>query len=185
MQTRLFRVLPPALAALPLLAACAAQGPFPSLAPRAVERDFKGGSAPADCPDTADVDTATAEAPAPPVDPDPQLGARVSELLAAARGGQSDFAEALPRARAAAQSAGAIGSETWIAAQQEISRLEAARARTVDALAELDALAIRRSDEAVSEADYRSILAAAEEVRNLVQAQQAELDRIAALVSAP
>jgi hypothetical protein len=185
MQTRLFRVLPPALAALPLLAACAAQGPFPSLAPRAVERDLTGGSAPADCPDAADRGTEMAEAPAPPVSPDPQLGARVFELLAAARAGQAAFAEALPRARVAAQGAGAPGSETWIAAQQEISRLEAARARTMDALAELDALAIRRSDGAVSETDYQAVLAAAEEVRNLVQAQQSELDRIAALVSAP
>ena len=78
-----------------------------------------------------------------------------------------------------------MGTEGWIAAQQEISRLEAARARTVNALAELDALAISRSGVPVGEADYQAVLAAAEEVRGLVQAQQAELDRIQGLVRNP
>ena len=52
------------------------------------------------------------------------------------------------------------------------------------AMTELDALAIRRSDVPVSEADYQSLLSAADEVRALAQAQQAELDRIAGMVSA-
>ena len=37
----------------------------------------------------------------------------------------------------------------------------------------------------VGEADYQAVLAAAEEVRGLVQAQQAELDRIQGLVRNP
>ena len=183
MQTRLFRVFPAVLLALPLVGGCAAQGTFPSLAPRAVERDLTGGSAPAGCPDIrAPAADPTLAAP-PPVNPDPQLGARTAELLAAARAGQADFAGALPQARAAAERAGTVGSESWVAAQLEISRLEAARARSVDALAELDSLAIRRSGVPVSEEDYQAVLAAAQEVRALTQAQQAELDRIAALVS--
>ena len=173
MHGRLIRLALPA-AMLPLIGACAAQGPFPSLAPRAVERDLAGGSAPAGCPDFPEAEP-SASAPTPPiVNPDPRLGARAA-----------DFAEALPAARAAAESAGAVGTEGWIAAQQEISRLEAARARTVDALAELDALAISRSGVPVGEADYQAVLAAAEEVRGLVQAQQAELDRIQGLVRNP
>lgn len=188
MPSRPFRVSPPLLLALPLLGACASQGEFPSLAPRAVERDLTGGSEPAGCPDS-DVGTSAAgaapETPALPANPDPQLGARVAELLAAARAGQSTFADALPRANASAARAGAAGSETWIAAQQEMSRLEAARTRTADALAELDALAIRRSDAPVRKADYQSLMAAAGEVRALAQAQEAELDRLAGLISEP
>ena len=184
MHGRLIRLALPA-AMLPLIGACAAQGPFPSLAPRAVERDLAGGSAPAGCPDFPEAEP-SAPVPTPPiVNPDPRLGARAAELLAAARAGQAGFAEALPPARAAAESAGAVGTEGWIAAQQEISRLEAARARTVNALAELDALAISRSGVPVGEADYQAVLAAAEEVRGLVQAQQAELDRIQGLVRNP
>ena len=179
-----FRLALPLLT-LPLVGACAAAGPFPSLAPRAVERDLTGGSAPAGCPDFPEAEPTPAPAAPPPVNPDPQLGARATELLTAARAGEADFAAALPRARTAAQAAGGPGTESWVAAQQEISRLEAARARTVDALAELDSLAISRSGAAVGEEDYQAVLAAAEEVRALVQAQQAELDAIAGLISAP
>lgn len=181
MQLRLL----PALIAMPILGACATQGSFPSLAPRAVERDLTGGSAPAGCPGVVETAPAAPPPPPPPVNPDPQLGARTAELLAAARAGQQAFADALPAAEAAAARAGAAGSDSWVAAQQEISRLEAARARTVDALAELDALAIRRADVPVSEADYQAVIAAAEEARALAQTQQADLDRIAARVSAP
>ncbi len=184
MQIRLFRVLSIPALALPLLGACATQGDFPSLAPRQVERDLTGGSAPVGCPGMEDggAPAQQAEAPPAPVNPDPQLGSRVAELLAAAREGQSDFAAALPAANRAAARAGAAGSEDWIAAQQEISRLGAARSRTVDALAELDALAVRRSDVPVAEADYQAVLSAAEEVRALSEAQQAELDRLAGLI---
>lgn len=186
MQIRQFRVLPALILGLPLLGGCATQGDFPSLAPRQVERDLTGGSAPVGCPGTEDAaPVQQAEAQPAPVSPDPQLGARVAELLASARAGQSDFAEALPGANRAAARAGAAGTENWIAAQQEVSRLESARTRTVDALAELDALAIRRSDAPVAVADYRAVLAAAEEVRGLTQAQQAELDRLEGVLSDP
>jgi hypothetical protein len=187
MQIPLFRVFSCSLFALPLLGGCAATGDFPSLAPRAVERDLTGGSAPVGCPGTEDAvaPAQTAEAQPVPVNPDPQLGARVAELLAAARAGQADFARALPAANRAASRAGAAGTENWIAAQQEISRLESARTRTVGALAELDALAIRRSDQPVAEADYQALLTAAEDVRALTEAQQAELDRLEGELSDP
>nr|WP_295370968.1 hypothetical protein [uncultured Sphingosinicella sp.] len=187
MQIRLFRVFSLSALALPVLGGCATQGDFPSLAPRQVERDLTGGSAPIGCPGTEGeaAPVQQAEAQPAPVNPDPQLGARVAELLASARRGQSEFAAVLPAANRAAARAGAAGSENWIAAQQEISRLESARTRTVDALAELDALAIRRSDAPVAEADYQAVLSAAEEVRRLSEAQQAELARIGGRITAP
>jgi|GEM_PF-523543 len=176
------RILLP-FAASALLSACAAQGPFPSLAPRAVERELSGQAAPP-CP-TAQA-PAVSPAPPPPLPEDAQLAARVTALLASARSGQGAFAEFLPRASASAARAGAAGSDSWIAAQQDISRLEAARAQTLDALAELESLSVARSgDPATNEADRASVLAAAEEVRALSGAQQAEIARLSGLLSGP
>ena len=173
----------PLLLVTGLVCACAAQGPFPSLAPRAMERELSGQPLP---PCLAGATAAPAPAPAAaPVD-DAQLAGRLSQLIVQARQGEADFASALPAARASAARAGAAGSETWIAAQQDISRLEAARARTVDALAELEALSLSRSgDRATSEADRASVVAAAEEVRGLAEAQQAEIGRLSAGLSGP
>lgn len=169
-----------------LLSACAAQGSFPSLAPRPIEREYAEGAAPPPCPDLE------APAPAPqPVEPtsvasDPVLNARVQELLAEARAGQREFQERFVEAGRAAARAGAPESESWIAAQQEISRLEAARARTANALSELETLAIRRSaGSSLSETDYAVVLAAVEEARSLAAAQEVEIDRISGGVSAP
>ncbi len=167
------------------LSACASQGPFPSLAPRAVERGLAGGSAAAPCPDEEAAREVAQALPAP-LPSDPQLRARVTALLAQARQGQTAFAELLPRAERGAARAGAPGSEPWIAAQQEISRLEAARARTADAVAELDTLSIRRpADGAVNEDDYQAVLQAEAEARTLADRQQAEVDRLSALIGEP
>ena len=165
--------------------ACAAQGPFPSLAPRAAERGLAGGSAPAPCPDEEAVQEQLAAAPAP-VPSDAALRARVAALLVEARQGQAAFSEILPRASQSAARAGAAGSEPWIAAQQEISRLAAARARTSDALAELDSLSIGRSAAgALNQEDYQAIDAAEGEVRALAEQQESELVRLTGLVGEP
>ena len=171
-----------ALSLLLVLGACAAAGPYPSLAPRALERNLTGGSAPAGCPVDTDPAAAfggsAAETTAAPVS-DPQLRSRVAELVQAARAGQSEFAGLLPGAERSVAAAGAAGSEPWIAAQQEVSRLEAARARTSDALAELDSLSIRpAAGPAVNEADYAAVLVALEEVRGIARAQDEALDRV-------
>jgi hypothetical protein len=176
--------LPLATLLLPtvFLSACAAQGSFPSLAARAAERGQAGGSAPALCPEVDAPDpAAVASAPAPPPS-DPQLRSRITELLAQARAGQTEFASLLPRAQAAIGRSGAAESEAWIEAQQQLSRLEAARARTVDALAELDSLGISRSAGAAATAnqDRTAIAQAEDEVRALAEAQQTELARLSA-----
>ena len=159
-----------ALTAASLIAGCAPSGDFPSLAMRPVERD----------------PAAEPERPAPPQAPaDPQLTARIGELLAQVRQGESAFRAALPDAQRAARAAGGAGSESWIAAQQEISRLEAVRAPTVAALAELDALSVERSNVPTAVADYAALTAAAEEAGTLAAAQRAEIDRLSGAVSAP
>jgi len=175
------RLLP--LCAAALLAGCAAGGPYPSLAPRAAEYDAAEGRPPPPClpGDVAGVTATPTPAPAPAVNA--ALGRQVAALLAEARAGQSAFAAALPEASASAAKAGEARSENWVAAQQELSRLAAARTRGADALAGLDALAVAGSDTAASAEDEAALTAAIEEAQRLTADQQAELDRIGALLS--
>jgi hypothetical protein len=122
------------LPALLLLGGCAAQtGDFPSLAPRAIEK----------------LDTSEPEATPAVVAPvDPALATRVAALLADAEAGDRDFAEARRTAepRIIAGASASTGSDAWIAAQEAVSRLTAARNRTAAALQALDALAIEQAD---------------------------------------
>jgi hypothetical protein len=170
-----------ALVILPLfvsLSACAGQGGFPSLAPRAAERGLAGGSAPALCPDAEAAPVAVAAVVAAPLS-DPQLRKRVAGLVEAAQAGQREYSALLPGVENAVANAGPAESESWIAAQLEVSRLAAARGRTADALSELDALGLRRSAErAGNEEDLQAILQAAAEARSLAAQQQADLDRL-------
>lgn len=159
---------PLGIAAL-LLGGCAAQGDFPSLAPRAVE-SINYDEEP------------VREVPA--VAPDPALAAQIAALLEQARQGQSAFEAALPAARASVGSAGAAASESWIAAQMAISRLESARGPTALALAELDQLALAHANRPINEGDFERLMAVVESVRAFAVAQKAEIERLRAALSA-
>jgi len=149
---------------LALLAGCAAtQGPFPSLAPRAVERELSQEAVPT---------------PVPTVPEDPALRSRIAQLIGLAREGQSAFEAALGSARAAVAGAGAAGSEGWTMAQVEISRLGAARAPTVNALAELDALAIARARKPTSASDTAAVEAAVAQVQAMADRQHDQLESL-------
>jgi hypothetical protein len=156
-----------AACAVPLIAGCAVEGPFPSLAQRGVER----------------------ERPTEPVRPSPDVAAdaalqtRVAELLALARQGDRDFDAAFGRAEAVARGAGAPDSDSWIAAQQQISRVEAARAETMRALGDLDQLALQRADVPTSEADYTAVNSAIQTVERLALEQQSRLDRLKDIIA--
>jgi hypothetical protein len=170
-------------AASVLLAGCAAQGDFPSLAPRAVEGELSpaAGCRREGACAAADPEPAAAAA----VADDPRLAARILELAERARSGDRAFASLLPEARRSAARAGRSGSEPWIEAQQLVSRLEAARSPTVDALAELDALSLARSEDAgTSPPDRERLAAAAQEARALADAQRVELERLNGQLSA-
>ena len=172
------------LATLPFIGACAAQGPFPSLAPRAIERIDSTAPAPPCLAATQAPPEPPLPEPAPFAD-DPQIAARIGELLGGARQGQREFAAALARATASVPRAGAAGSEPWIAAQSDVSVLEAARARTSDAVAELDRLLLVRSEQPTSEADLEALRSASAEVAQIAEAQQAELERLRGSLSEP
>jgi len=109
------------------LSACssAGGGPYPSLAPRAAEA----------------IDP---RVPVPEVVNDRPASAtltgRLADLVAQARQGDADFAPAIDRAEALASAAGAAQSESWIAAQEALSAADAARAPTIRALGDIDAL---------------------------------------------
>jgi hypothetical protein len=155
-----------ALMLLPFLPGCATKGTFPSLAPRAVER----------------LSMEEPVRPVPVIPSDASLAGQIAELAAAARQGQSEFDRALPAARTAAAAAGGPGSESWIEAQQRLSRLEAARAPTVTALAELDALNVRRANVPTSPSDQAALRQATEAASALASDQQQIIDSVRASI---
>lgn len=158
---KLYRVL--VLAALPtLLAGCITHGPWPSLAQRPDER-------------------LTIDEPvraAPQIADDSTLRVRINNLVAEARAGNAAFERDYDDAARAAARAGAEGSDSWMAAQQAISRVEAGRGRTSNAAAELHQLATARADEPTSEADRAALAVNIEVVDALVQEQQSRMNRL-------
>jgi hypothetical protein len=121
-----------------------------------------------------------AEAPLGPVDP--ALAARLAELVAEGRDGGRKFDAAEGPARALANAAGAKESESWIAAQQSLSGLEAARAQSVRALADVDALTAARitATGGIARADLAAVEAASGELRAMTDAQSQVIDAIGA-----
>jgi len=155
----------PILAALlaACLAGCVSQGPFPSLAPRPAERE--------------DWTEEPAHA-APVVADDAALRTRIAALIAEAREGGRAFDADLPAAERATAHVGPAESDSWVEAQQAISRLQASRGRTDEAAAELHQLRLARAGQPSSATDLAALDAAIEEVGALVERQQGQLDRI-------
>lgn len=148
-----------------MLAGCAADGDFPSLAVRAVERE--------------PFDPEPVRTP-PPVAREAALLDRVRALGAEARSGDAAFAAEMAAAETATGRAGTSGSEGWIVAQEAVSRAEAARGATVTALAALDALALERAAMPTNQDDFALLLAEAEAVRMLAEAQHRRLATVRA-----
>jgi hypothetical protein len=151
------------LIAAALMPACTPNGEFPSLARRAIESE-----------DPLEEPVRTA----PAVAVEPALRTQAAALLAEARHGEREFEAALTPAAAAARGAGAPGSESWVVAQQALSRAEAARAPTMRALAELDRLAVERARLPTNEADLAEIRAALEEAGRIAAGQQRRIDGV-------
>ena len=159
-----------ALAALALLAGCAAQDAgYPSLAPRAVET------------------ASFAEPLTPPpavAAADPALDARIAETGRARVAAMESFTAVSDRAERlarAARGAGA-GSEPWIAAQTALAELDALRAQHQDAVGALEDMAAARA-QALQPA-YPALEQALVEARAATAAQTRRIDAIAALLPA-
>lgn len=154
-------LLTPLLSGL-LVAGCASGGDFPSLAPRPVEQ--------LSMEEPIRVD--------PPVAPDPAFRSQVADLLARARAGDAAFERAYARAAPLARGSGSAGSDSWVQAQEAISRAEVARTETTVALADLDRLAIERADVPTNESDHSALMEAREFAQALANDQHRRLESL-------
>ena len=146
-----------------LLAGCAQEGQFPSLAHRPAE----------------DIDmTVEPVREAPVVPANAALRARIEQLTDALRRGERRFDGDYGAAASAARAAGAQGSESWVVAQQAISRLEASRAQTTAALADLNQLRLERADLPTSEEDQAALDTAIAFGDRVAADQQTRIDRL-------
>jgi hypothetical protein len=156
------------LAAACLVGGCAAQGDFPSLARRPAENDLS-----IEEPVRPAVEVAT----------DAALSSRVAELRAEAAAGDRAFESALTPATLAVARAGGRETESWTAAQQALSRLEAAREATMRALGDLDALALSRAGMPTNSGDFAGLNASLSAVQAMAAGQQERLDGLRARLS--
>ncbi|HEX6374796.1 MAG TPA: hypothetical protein VFZ91_03650 [Allosphingosinicella sp.] len=159
------------LVPLVLAGGCAAPGPYPSLAPRSAEKAYADGE--------------DERQPTPQPD-DAALAAEIVRLVAAAKAGAAEFDAALPAAEAAVAAAGPPSSDSWVEAQQAVSRLEAARARVTAALADLDAVNVERAAAGTLGAGDRDRLRAAiAGTQALADAQAERVRRLEERLSRP
>jgi hypothetical protein len=162
------RLAPALLLSMLAIAGCTQPGgPAPSLAPR---------------PEEAIDPRLPVEAAAPAATVEPTLAARLSELVAQARAGDSPFCDAADAAERLVATAGERQSESWIAAQQALSAAVAAREPTTRALGEIDALGATRIQQqgGINPADRAAIEAAAAEVGAIDRAQAARIEAMQA-----
>lgn len=149
------------------LAACSTPrvGPEPSLAPRSAEAIDPRVPIPSDIP----VGTV-----------DPDLARRLDELVSQVRAGASAFDAQEAEATRLAAAAGPESSESWVAAQQALSRLVERFGVTTRAAADIDALASARLEGKhwIAPADQAAIAAAASAVAAISEPQAASIARI-------
>jgi hypothetical protein len=165
----------PFLALVLCLEACAASGPYPSLARREAER--VEGTAP---PATPDPDLA--DAPVPPA----LLQANIDQLVRQASDAHDEFEMQREEAllAVAAASGSEVASEDWVAGEVALASLEAARADAVTALSELDRrYATERIARPASVSPSAALLAAARErIRAWVDAENLVLADLSSLM---
>jgi Meckel syndrome type 1 protein len=155
-----------AAASLCLLAGCAADGPYPSLAQRPAEKAFAEER---DAPD-----------PVPPQPAaDPALVREAQQFVARAEAGRSAFDAAYDAAAPLTARAGAPGSEIWVQAQQAVSRVVSAEAETARAMADLDQLAAARASAGtLNDADAVALRDASARVQAIADSQAGRLQRL-------
>lgn len=162
MSMRLACILIPAL-----LAGCAAQGEYPSLAKRPIEKG----------------ETTSTSPPPPAIPSDPALLARIDTAVKQAKDGVPAFEAALPASREMVQrGAGAAeGSDAWISGQMGASRLERTVIPARDALSALDAERTPAIGRGNAE-DIARLEAAIAEVEAIVDRQAGEVNRLLAML---
>ena len=154
-----------ALLALLLSACSVPQAGEPSLAPRAAEA----------IDPRVPIPNEVVAGPA-----DPALTARIADLMNQVRSGDAAFQGAAQDAERLAAAAGAAQSDSWIAAQQALSAMVAARAPVTGALADLDALAAARlaATGGIQPGDLAAVQAASREAGLISEHEAAVIDRL-------
>jgi hypothetical protein len=152
-----------------LLPACTSvEGEFPSLERRAYESD-----------DPVAIADAEPQAPAVLIQ---SLKNQVDSLVARHSKAEAAYARDLPTIRSVAQRAAgsAVGSESWVNAHLQLSRLDQARADSVAVVRDFDALIARAGD--TDAAMVPLLVAAQKPVADAVTAQNAEIERLSRLI---
>ena len=113
------------------------------------------------------------------------LAAKLAALLNQAQVGDEAYRAALGPTRRAVSAAGKTGSDGWIAAQQQLSALEQARAPTTSAAAAIDALAgdAIKADSGIDADELEAIQRAAQEADAVSARQTSELAALNARLS--
>jgi hypothetical protein len=154
---------------LALLSACStAEGEFPSLERRAYENKNP-------------IPAGEAAPPAPAV-MSAELAAKVDALNERHKAAQATFARDLASVQSVASAAAGTspGSESWVNAHLQLSRLDKARADSVAVVREFDALIATQGD---GDSDYVPLLTEAQKpVADAVAAQYAEIERLSLLI---
>lgn len=155
-----------------LLGACSLpQGEFPSLAKRPYETN-----------------TPIAE---PAMEPEilsttlpDSLRRQLEAILARHQNSDAAFRGALPAARQAAQAGAgaATGSESWVVAQMEVSRLEEKRSASLSALADIDSLVAAERDRGADAGLIALMAPYQEKIRGGVEAQAAAIAELSSLI---
>ena len=115
---------------------------------------------------------------------DPVLAARLVELITAGKAGAASFNSEVGRAEALAAAAGPAQSDSWVDAQEALSRLEGARAETVRAASDIDELAASRVQSgSLSLADQAAIEASSAELNAVIRRQTDIMNGISARLS--
>lgn len=111
---------------------------------------------------------------------DASLSSQLAALVAAAHDGAPEFERRASEARALAANAGPMASESWIAAQQSLSRLVEQLGVTSRAAADIDKLAADRlqANKWLSPADQAEIRQAQAAIAAIAAPQTEEIDRL-------
>jgi hypothetical protein len=162
------KLAPPVLVVLLLSACSTTEGQFPSLERRPYE-----SNAPISAPEAV---------PAAPTELPAQLQAKVDALTRRHGAAQADYQRKLPAVQALASraSGSAPGTESWVNAHLELSRLDDSRADSVAVVREFDSLI---ADEDKTDSSLVPLLSNAQQpVADMIAGQNAEINRLSRLI---
>jgi hypothetical protein len=162
------KLAPPVLVVLLLSACSTTEGQFPSLERRPYESNV-----PISAPEAVPV--APTELPA-------QLQTKVDVLTRRHAAAQADYQRKLPAVQALASraSGSAPGTESWVNAHLELSRLDDSRADSVAVVREFDSLI---ADQGKTDSSLVPLLSNAQQlVADMIAGQNAEINRLSRLI---